>query len=163
MTATSGCPNKHRKSPPRKHAISPGSVEQNAQLLQNLLVLGGDLVPRVLEARHTQVVQPAQNGQQRVEVLALLADVRHLNEVLDDLGPLHRTRLAQDLVHHPEHLLVGQVRELAQPLEAELGRLLEQEVDVLGGLDRLEEAVVAQRELGGQFQRVQLNGVINKE
>ena len=109
------------------------------------------------------MVQPAQNGQQRVEVLALLADVRHLNEVLDDLGPLHRTRLAQDLVHHPEHLLVGQVRELAQPLEAELGRLLEQEVDVLGGLDRLEEAVVAQRELGGQFQRVQLNGVINKE
>ena len=129
--------------------------------MQDLLVLGRDAVPGLLEARDAEVVETAEDGEERVVVLALLAHLGDLYEVLDDARALGQRGLAQYLVDHPEHLLVGELGEARQVGEAVGARplALVQVVDVLAGLDGAEQAVVAQRELGGHLERIELQEV----
>jgi hypothetical protein len=71
--------------------------------------------------------------------------VRYLNEVLDNPRSLDQIRLVQDLVDHPEHLLIAEVRKLTQMREPIPAALFEQIVNVLARLDRLEQTVIPKR------------------
>ena len=91
------------------------------------------------------MIQPANNRKQRVEILALLANMRYLNEMLDNPRSLDQIRLVQDLIYHPEHLLIAQIRKLIQMRIPISAILFKQIVNVLARLDRLEQTIISKR------------------
>ena len=91
-----------------------------------------------------------------VEVLRLLAVPRHLDVVLHELDALEDGRLAHDLAHDPEHLLVDQTREALQVGVGGLRVEVKQLVNVLCGFNALKQLEVAQSELCCNLGRVQL-------
>ena len=127
------------------HHIKRG-IENGLEFMKQLLVLIGNLIPGVLKPGHGQMIEPREDRKQRIEVLTLAANMSDLNELFNNAHTLDETRLVQDLVDHPEHLLVGEVGELGEVF----GRrrvLPEQRINVLARLNGLEEAVVAKCQL----------------
>ena len=91
------------------------------------------------------MIQPTNNRKQRVKILTLLANMRYLNEMLDNPGSLDQIRLVQDLINHPEHLLIAQIRKLTQMRVPIPAALFKQIVNILARLDRLEQTIISKR------------------
>jgi hypothetical protein len=123
-------------------------VHQVLEVAEQLLVFGGQLLPREPQSRNGRMAQPRNDREQRIEVFALFAVARHFDELLDDFGAAHNVGLGAHLRHHPEHLLVDQLGELLQLGRAILALAfqLEQVVYVLGRFDFAEDAKVLEEE-----------------
>ena len=96
------------------------------------------------------------DGEHGVEVLALAAVQRDLDEVLDGLHAFELVRLSRHLRGHPEGLVVNGLLEALQAGRARLGAQLEQVVDVFCGLDGTEEFKSPHGELSGHLHCTEL-------